>query len=416
MRRPALPPLLRENANFRRFFLGQSVSLVGDQITSIALPLTAVLALHANAGQMGALTTAYLLPNLIFSLHAGAWVDRRGRRRGVMLATDVGRAALIGSIPVAYALGHLTWAQLYVVAFGTGVLSVFFSVAYGAMIQLLVPRKEYVTTNSFVHGSRAFSFLAGNSIGGVLVQLLRGPYALAVDGVSFLWSALFLRRMELAEPPGAPPVAGSLTAGARWIRHNPIIRASLLGVATLNFFNFIFFALFVLYATRTLGVNPATLGIVLGTASVGTLSGSFVTARISRRIGVGPAFVAGCFLFPAPLILVPAAGGPKWLVIACLFVSEFVSGIGLMLLDIMAGTISASLIPPALRSRVSGAFNVVNYGVRPLGTAAGGVLGSLIGLRPTLWIATVGALAGLLFILPSPIMRLRELPEEALVP
>ncbi|MGH3050628.1 MAG: MFS transporter, partial [Gaiellaceae bacterium] len=353
-----LPPLLRENASFRRFFLGQSVSLVGDQITAIALPLTAVLALHASAGQMGALTTAYLVPNLLLSLHAGAWVDRRGGRRRVMLATDAIRAALIGSIPVAYAVGHLTWAQLYAVAFLTGVSSVFFSVAYGAMIQMLVPREEYVAANSLVHGSRAFSFLAGTSVGGVLVQVLRGPYALAVDAGSFVWSALFLGRLELAEPPGAPPETGGLAAGARWIRDNAIIRAELLGLATLNYFNFIFFALFVLYATRTLGVNPATLGIVLGAASVGTVSGSFVTARISRRIGVGPAFVTGCFLFPAPLILVPAAGGPRWLVIACLFVSELASGIGLMLLDIMAGTVNASLIPPALRSRVSGAFNV----------------------------------------------------------
>jgi MFS family permease len=408
-----LPPLLRENVSFRRFFAGQSVSLVGDQITAIALPLTAVLALHAGAGQMGALTTAYLLPNLIFALHAGAWVDRRGGRRRVMLATDLGRAALLASLPVAYAFGHLTWAQLYAVAFSSGTLSVFFFVAYGAMIQMLVPREQYVAANSLVHGSRAFSFLAGSSLGGVLVQLLRGPYALAVDAGSFLWSALFLHRMQLDEPPGAPPETGGLTAGARWIRGNAIIRAELLGVATLNFFNFIFFALFVLYATRSLGVRPATLGIVLGAASVGTLGGSFVTARVSRRIGVGPAFVAGCFLFPAPLILVPAAGGPRWLVIGCMFVAEFTSGIGLMLLDIMAGTIMAGLIPAALRSRVQGGFMVVNYGVRPLGTAAGGVLGSVLGLRPTLWIATVGALAGLLFILPSPIMGLRDVPEEA---
>jgi MFS family permease len=408
-----LPPLLRENVSFRRFFAGQSVSLVGDQITAIALPLTAVLALHAGAGQMGALTTAYLLPNLIFALHAGAWVDRRGGRRRVMLATDLGRAALLASLPVAYAFGHLTWTQLYAVAFSSGTLSVFFFVAYGAMIQMLVPREQYVAANSLVHGSRAFSFLAGSSLGGVLVQLLRGPYALAVDAGSFLWSALFLHRMQLDEPPGAPPETGGLTAGARWIRGNAIIRAELLGVATLNFFNFIFFALFVLYATRSLGVRPATLGIVLGAASVGTLGGSFVTARVSRRIGVGPAFVAGCFLFPAPLILVPAAGGPRWLVIGCLFVAEFTSGIGLMLLDIMAGTIMAGLIPAALRSRVQGGFMVVNYGVRPLGTAAGGVLGSVLGLRPTLWIATVGALAGLLFILPSPIMGLRDVPEEA---
>jgi MFS family permease len=408
-----IPPLLRANANFRRFFLGQSVSMLGDQISGIALPLTAVLALHASAGQMGALTTAYLVPNLLLSLHAGAWVDRRGRRRKTMLATDVGRALLIGSVPVAYALGHLTWAQMYVVAFLSGSLSVVFFVAYGAMIQMIVPREQYVEANSLVHGSRAFSFLAGNSVGGVLVQLLRGPYALAADALSFLWSALFLRRMEIDEPPGVPHEAGGVTAGARWIKNNATFRSELLGVATINLFNFIFFALFVLYATRHLHVRPATLGLVLGAGSVGTLGGSFITARIARRLGVGRTFVLGCFLFPAPLILVPAAGGPRWLVIGCLFVAEFCSGVGLMLLDIMAGTISAGLIPPALRSRVSGAFMVVNYGVRPLGTTLGGVLGSTIGLRPTLWIATVGPLLGLLWLLPSPVMSLHEVPEEA---
>jgi MFS family permease len=408
-----LPPLLRENRNFRRYFIGQSVSLVGDQVTLIALPLTAVLALHASAGQMGALLTAELVPNLIFSLHAGVWVDRRGRRREVMLATDVGRGLLIATIPVAYAFGHLTWAQLYVIAFLTGTLSVFFYVAYGAFFQVVVPREDYVAANSLIHGSRAFSFVAGTSVGGVLVQLLRGPYALLVDGFSYLWSAFFLGRIDAEEPPGAPHDSGGLTSGLHWIRQNAVIRAELLGVATLNLFNFMFFALFVLYATRSLHVRPATLGIVLGAASIGTLSGSFVTARISRRIGIGPAFVIGCFLFPAPLIIVPAAGGPHWVIIACLFVSEFLSGVGLMLLDIMAGTISAGAVPAAMRSRVSGAFMVVNYGVRPLGTTLGGILGSMIGVRTTLWIATVGALLGLLWLLPSPIPRMRELPPVA---
>lgn len=408
-----IPPLLRANANFRRFFLGQSISMVGDQINGIALPLTAVLALHASAGQMGALTTAYLVPNLLFALHAGAWVDRRGRRRKTMLATDIARALLIGSVPIAYAFGHLTWAQMYIVAFLTGSLSVVFFVAYGAMIQMIVPREQYVEANSLVHGSRAFSFLAGFSVGGALVQLLRGPYALVADALSFLWSALFLQRMEIDEPPGSPHEARGITAGARWIKNNVIFRSELLGVATINLFNFIFFALFVLYATRHLHVRPATLGLVLGAGSVGALGGSFITARIARRLGVGRTFVLGCFLFPAPLILVPAAGGPRWLVIGCLFVAEFCSGVGLMLLDIMAGTISAGLIPPALRSRVSGAFMVVNYGVRPLGTSLGGVLGSTIGLRPTLWIATVGPLLGLLWLLPSPVMSLHDVPEEA---
>jgi MFS family permease len=174
-----------------------------------------------------------------------------------------------------------------------------------------------------------------------------------------------------------------------------------------------YFALFLLYATRALHVRPGTLGVVLGVASVGTLFGSIVTARISRRIGVGPAFLIGCFLFPAPLILVPAAGGPHWLIVTLLFTAELLSGFGLMLLDILAGAMSAAVIPPHLRSRVSGAFMVVNNGVRPVGTALGGVLGSTLGLRPTLWIATVGALAGMLFLLPSPIRSLHDVPDEA---
>jgi MFS family permease len=408
-----IPRLLREDVAFRRLWTGQAVSMIGDQISALALPLTAVLALDATPGQMGLLTTLYLIPNLLFSLHAGAWVDRRGERRRVMLVTDLARAFLVFTVPIAYAFGHLGWTQLYIVAFATGALSVVFYVSFGALFQAVLPRERYVEGNSLVHGSRAFSFLIGNSLGGTLVALLTGPYALALDGFSFLWSAFFLGRMTVDEPPGAPPERGAVVAGARWIRRTPIIRAELLGVATINLFNFMFFALFVLYATRYLDVGPATLGIVLGVASLGALGGSFVTGRVAQRLGIGPTFLLGCVLFPLPLVLVPAAGGPHWFVIACLFTAEFTSGVGLMMLDIMAGTISAALVPPALRSRVSGAFMVVNYGVRPLGTTVAGILGTVIGVRSTLWIATVGALTGLLWMLPSPIPSLRELPEIA---
>jgi MFS family permease len=407
-----LPPLLRENANFRRYFFGQAVSLLGDQVSLIALPLTAVLALHASPGQMGALATVYLIPNLIFSLHAGVWADRHGSRRKTMIWSDIGRGVFMFTIPLAYALGHLGWPQLYIVSFVTGTLSVFFYVAYGGFFQTIVAREDYVSANSLIHGSRAFSFLAGTSLGGILVQLLKGPYALLVDAFSFLWSAAFLGRIQVEEPPGAPADEGGVMTGMRWIRGNAIIRAELLGVATINLFNFMFFALFLLYATRSLDVSPAALGIVLGVASVGTLAASFVAGPISRSIGIGPTFIVGCFLFTAPLILVPAAAGPHWLVLAFLFGSEFLSGAGVMLLDIMAGTISAGIMPVRLRSRISGAFMVVNYGVRPLGTIIAGILGTAIGIRETLWIATVGALIGLVFIIPSPIPRLREVPAE----
>jgi len=389
------------------------VSLLGDQVSIIALPLTAVLALHATAAQMGALTTAYLLPNLLLSLHAGVWVDRSGRRRQVMLAADVARGLLTVTIPIAFALGHLTWPQLYAVAFLLGCASVFFYVSYGGFFQTIVEREDYIEANALLNGSRGFSFLGGTSLGGALVQLLRGPYALGLDAVSFLWSALFLRKIDAPDPPGAPRETGGIGTGLRWIRHNPVMRAELLGVATINLFNFVYWALFLLYASRYLHVGPATIGLVIGVAAAGTLAAAALTGRIARAIGVGPAFLIGCFLFPAPLLLVPAARGPHWLVIAFLFTAEFISGLGLMLLDILAGVIQGGMIPAPVRSRVSGAFMVVNYGVRPLGTSVAGVLGSTIGVHNTIWIGAGGALLGMAFLLPSPIRHLHDVPEAA---
>jgi MFS family permease len=406
-----LPPLLRENVPFRRFWTAQAVSLVGDQVTLIALPLVAVLALDATPAQMGYLVAAELAPNLLFSLHAGAWVDRRGRRRQLMIATDLARAALIASIPLAYAFDALTFPHLLVVGFLMGTMAVLFHVSYSALFVALVPRQEYVAAASWLNGTRAFSYVAGPSAGGILVQLISAPVTLLVDAVSYVFAALFLRRVEATEPPTEPAGRGQVAAGVRWIAANPIIRAKLGATATINFFNFVFFALFVLYATRELDVAPGTLGLVLGTAAIGGLFGSVVTARVARRIGIGPTFALGCVLFTVPLLLVPLAGGPRWVVIACLFGAEFGSGVGVMMLDISAGAIDAAIVPHRLRSRVSGAYMVVNYGVRPLGALAGGALGTWIGVRPTLWLATGGAILGVLCVLPSPILGLRELPE-----
>jgi MFS family permease len=406
-----IPALLRENRPFRVFFAGQAASLVGDQVSLIALPLVGVLVLHATPAEMGYLTAAALLPNLLFSLHAGALVDRRGRRRQTMIAADLGRAALLATIPVAYGLGALTFAQLYAVGFLVGTLSVLFNVSSSTLFISLVPREGYVEATSLLNGSRALSFVGGPSLGGALVQLLSAPAALVADAASFVVSALSLSRIRPLEPPTEAAERGHLAAGIRYVTSSPIVRSSLLATATINLFNFAFFALFILYANRSLHVRPGTLGLVLGVGALGGVLGSLVTGRISRRIGIGPTFVLGCVLFPLPLLLVPLAGGPRWVVLGCLFLAEFGSGFGVMLLDISYGAISAALVPHRLRARASGAFMVVNYGVRPLGAFAGGVLGSAIGVRPTLWIAAAGAIAGFLWLLPSPLPALRTLPE-----
>jgi len=408
-----MPRVLRENLVFRRVWSGQTISLFGDQISLIAIPLTAVLVLDANAKQMGYLVAAELVPNLFFALHAGAWVDRRGNRRRTMIFTDLVRAAALGTIPIAYAFDVLTIQQLYAVAFVVGTMTVFFHVAYSSLFVALVEREDYVEGNSLLAGSRAFSFVAGPSIGGILVQLLKAPYALLVDSISYLFSVGFLASIDLVEPEVEQAEKGHVVAGVRYIVTSSVMRSSLLATATINLFNFVFHALFILYAVRSLNVRPATLGIVLGAGAIGGLIGSVVTSRLGRRIGIGPTYILGCIVFPVPLVLVPLAGGPYWLILAMLFLAEFGAGLGVMILDISAASIFAALVPHRLRSRVSGAYMVVNMGVRPVGSLIGGFLGTAIGLQTTLWIGVVGAAAGFLWLLPSPIPKMRELPELA---
>lgn len=405
----AAPRLLRESGVFRRYWGAHTISLLGDQITLLALPLVAVLALDASAAQMGYLTALALAPSLL-ALHAGAWVDRLGRRRHVMIAADVGRALLLLSVPLAYALDALTLAHLLGAAFTLGVLSVLFNVSDASLFVSIVPRDRLVEGSSLLNGSRAFSFVAGPSTAGLLVRALSAPAALVADALTFLASAVLLARIA---PQEAPPnrEGGGVRTGIRFVTGSPVVRPILLATATINFFNFAFWALFVLYATRSLGIGAGTLGLVLGAGAVGSLAGSVVAAPLSRAVGLGPCLAMGCVLFPAPLLLVPLASGSERTILALLFLAELGSGLGVMLLDISGGTIFAAITPPELRSRVSGAYTFANYGVRVIGALAGGWLGAGIGLRPTLWIVTGGALAGVLWLLPSPVLRIRVLPE-----
>jgi MFS family permease len=411
--RRGLPDLLR-NGPFRSYWGAQTISMFGDQISSIALPLTGVLVLKAGAVQMGYLTALVWLPSLLFGAHAGAWIDRRGRRRATMIAADLGRCALLATVPAAYALGILSLAQLFAVAFAAGTLGVLFNVCDSTLFVSLVPADRYVEGNSLIYASRALSFVGGPSLGGLLVQVLTAPFALAADAVSFLGSARLLDRVRAVEPPPAPREQATLTAGARFIARSPIVRAALAAFATINFFTFAFLALYVLYAVRQLHVGPGLLGVVLGAGAVGGVVGAAATRAVSRAIGLGRSCVVGCLLFTAPLLLVPLAGGPKPLVLVLLFAAEFASGFGVMMLDITSGSIFAAVIPDVLRARVTGAFQTVNFGTRPIGALAAGGLATLIGVRPTLWVAAAGATLGFLWLLPSPLPRLSSTREETL--
>jgi predicted MFS family arabinose efflux permease len=280
-------------------------------------------------------------------------------------------------------------------------------VSDGTLFISIVEPAQYVDGQSLIYTSRALSFVGGPSIGGLLVEALTAPFAVVGDALSFLGSAYLLGRIRPAEPPPDEGARG-ISAGLTFIARSAVVRASLTGVAVINLFNMMFSALFMLYAVRELHLHPGVLGIVLGIGALGGLLGSLLTKRVCERMGAGWSYVAGSFAFTTPLALVPLAALARGdVVLFLLLAAEFASGFGVMLLDISVSSIFAAVIPATMRSRVTGAFQAINYGTRPAGAVIGGLLGTVLGLQQALWIAVAGGVFGAVLLIPSPLPRLR---------
>ncbi|MEV0576180.1 MFS transporter [Streptomyces sp. NBC_01463] len=412
-----IPPAasLWRDGRFSRFWAGHSVSQFGDRITELALPLIAVGALNASANQVAWLTALVWTPNLLAIL-LGAWVDQRPRKRRLMIIADLVRAAVLLSLPAAYALGTVTLTHLYAVAILTGAAGVLFNTAYPPFFVRLVPRASFVDANSKLSASRSVSQVAGPAIGGALIQALTAPVAVVVDALTFLVSAVLIGRVGVDEPtaatadPAAPSLARRAREGLVFVVRHPVLRATLGCAATVNFFTFVAGSgLIVLFASRGLGLSAGVIGAALGAGATGALLGAVCAPALSRRLGVGRSIVAGAVLFPAPIALAAAAGGPLWLRAGALAAAEFLSGFGVMLFDVNLNSLQASVIPDGMRSRVAGAYSTVNYGMRPAGAVVGGLLATFLGLRGTLLIAAVGGALSVLWLLPSPVPRIRSL-------
>jgi MFS family permease len=401
--------------NFRNFWFGQTISVFGDQITLLALPIVAVLILGADPAQMGLLTAVGLLPHLLFSLPAGVWLDRVRRRRRLMIASDLIRAATLAVVPLAFVLDALSIELLFVLAFIIGTVAVVFDLAWLTMVSAVARREQLIEANSLLNASRSVSAVGGPAIGGVLIEVLTAPIALVADAVSYVASAFFLTRVRVEDQPiehEPGTIREQLATGLSFLVHDPIMRPAVFSVATVNLFNYGFQGLFILFATRHLGLDPGLLGIALGAGAIGAVVGAVVAAPLGRRIGIGPGYIAGLVLFPAAAIAIPLAQGlPFASIVAILVVAEFVGGLGVMILDINGGSLLLARMPARIRGRAGGAFRFVNMGIRPIGAALGGILGSIIGVRETLLIVTVAQLLGLLWLVGSPIPGLRDIPE-----
>jgi MFS family permease len=404
---------LWRHGDFLRLWGGQTISQFGQQIGQLAIPLTGVLVLEASAFEVALLTTVEFVPFLLFTLPAGVWVDRLPRRP-ILILGDVGRAAALASVPLAYALDVLTIWQLYAVGFAVGTLTVFFDVAYQTYLPSLVERRQLVEGNSLLEVSRNGAQIAGPGAGGVLVGALTAPVAILLDAVSFLASAVLLLRVRTVEPriaPGEhPSMRRELVEGLGYLLRHRYWRPMALTTGGSNFFWMICGSILLVYAVRSLAMSPEVIGLVLTLGSLGGLAGAFVAGRLSRRFGVGPTIVGASVLFGPPLILVPLA--PESAPIPVLVLSFLLSTAGGTIYVITGLSLMQTLTPERLLGRMNASRRFIVFGSIPLGSLTGGVLASWIGLRPTLWVGAVGACFCFLPIALSPIRQLGAMPTE----
>ncbi|NUT56074.1 MAG: MFS transporter [Thermoleophilia bacterium] len=397
---------LWHNQDFRRLWAAQSVSQFGSQITGLALPLVAILVLDASTFEVAVLAVVDWMPFFLFSLPAGVWIDRLPRRP-ILIAADLGRAAVLSSIPLAYLLDALTLGQLYLVGLLAGTFTVFFDLSYQSYLPSLVRRDELGEGNSKLEVSRSGAQVAGPGIAGLLVSALTAPYAILVDAISFLGSAVLLarisRRERTPERPaaGQPPFLTEIHQGLRFVLRHPLLRPIVIFVGVSNVFVTMLFAIYLVYAVRDLGLDATTIGLIFSLGSLGSLVGALTATRVARAFGTGPGLIGVATVGGLGLTLIPLASGP--LVIPFLIAGNVLWGFFVLNYFVSAISLIQAITPERLLGRTNASRRFLVQGVIPVGAFLGGALGSALGLRPTIAVGAIGASLAVIPLIFSPL-------------
>lgn len=403
---------LAHHRDFRLLWAGQSISDVGTAVSTIVLPLIAVVYLHASTFAIGALAAAQWVPWLIIGLPAGVWVDR-SRCRPLMIGCDLLRAALIASVPVAAAFDRLGMPQLFVVAGLTGFVTVVFQVAYLSYVPILLDREDLTEGNAKLQGSSAVAQVVGPGVGGLLVQAFRAPFALVVDAASYLVSALAILAIRVREPEREPVehrnLRREIAEGLSYVAADPFLRVLTIAPAVANFFFVGFEAINVVFLVREVHVAPATVGLLVGLVSLGSVVGAAIARSVGRWIGTARAvWLATLVTAPFGLLIPLTTRGAG---LACYVVGNVVLLVGILIYNVTVSSFRQAYCPPEILGRVIATMRFVLFGTIPLGALAGGTLGSLLGPRDAVWVLLAGNVVPSLILLASPLRSLRDLPD-----
>jgi len=400
-----------EHAEFRKLWFGNLVSGIGSSVTRLALPLAAALTLGAGPLDLGLLTAAGTVPNLLFGLPAGVIVDRLPRRL-LLIAADVGRALLMGSIPAAALLGVLRMEQLYLVAFLASALDLLFDVGAVSIVPAVLRRAQLTEGNTLLNLNGQVAKLAGKPLAGFLIAAFTAPLVIALDAASYVVSALCIAAIGVPElPPGREARAGwraEIGEGIELVWRDPVLR-SIAGASVLG-------ALaggaqasaLLLFLARQLALSSATIGVVLAVSGAVAVPSGLLAKAAAERLGDGRAIAAGSGLTALGMLLVPFAGGPALAVLGVLVLSQALVGVGAPIYSINQLTLRQKAVPDHLQGRTNATRGFLMSGAAPLGALAGGYLGEEAGLRAALLGAALLMALSLVWLVRSPLWSFRD--------
>jgi MFS family permease len=399
--------------NFRRLWFGSTVSWFGSEVGEFALPLLAIVTLAASAAEVGALRTAQFLPFLLATLPLGLLVDRRPRRP-LMIGADLGRFVLIGAIPLLVIAGLAKIELLYVIVLAAGVLTVLYQLADFAFLPRVVPADRLLDANSKLTASQSATEISGKGIGGVLVQALSAPFAVLVDALSYLVSAICLRGITVDEPATEPAngprsLRREVAEGLRVVLGSRFVRPLLGEATTYNLFNEIFVLGLLLYAVRDIGIGPAPLGLVFTVGGVGTFLGAWYGTRVAGRFGYGRALLATVALGNTAPVLVVFVDGPGAAAIPVFAAAFFLAGFGTGLANVHAVSLRQTAVPDHLHGRANAGYRLLSWGAVPVGAALGGALATAYGAHAAMLIGAFGVPLATLWVAASAVPRLRTI-------
>lgn len=406
-----LPP------EFMKLWLGQTISEFGSRISRAGISLIAVITLTASPNQMGLLTAAASVPVLLFGLFAGVWVDRL-RRRPILIAMDLGRMALLLTIPAAALTGHLSMGLLYVVLAALSVMGLIFQNAYHAYLPSLVEREHVVEANSRLSTSDSLAEIGGPAIAGVLIQAISAPIAMIFDALSFLVSAISTSLIRKPEPPPKPRAVGGsvwreIGEGIRTVAGNPLLRTLAVTFALRSFFGNFYGTLYDIFGIRDLGLTPSILGFAIAAGGVGALIGALLSSRLEKRFGLGRTLIGTFFVSSIIGLLTPLAGGSTALATVMLIIPQIVGDGAMTIFWINSLSLQQIVVPNHLLGRTNASIGFLVEGIAPIGAIVAGLLATALGARVTLLIAVLGTLVAAVWFSRSPVRHVQayELPQ-----